>query len=96
MLQCHELLTDVANLAILQAPPSLSSTYLLLSILFILNWANVVLKFKFLGRGGTFMGERKLIPRILLASMEGEGEGELLFILSRRKQFPTRLCFAII
>jgi len=40
--------------------------------------------------GGNFHGQRKLIPRILLASMEGE----LPFILSR-KQFPIRLCFAM-
>jgi len=40
--------------------------------------------------GGDFHGTKKLIPRILLATMEGE----LPFIL-RRKQFPIKLCFAM-
>jgi len=37
-----------------------------------------------------FHGTKKLIPRILLATTEGE----LPFIL-RRKQFPIKLCFAM-
>jgi len=40
--------------------------------------------------GGTFHGRRKLIPRIQLATLEGE----LPFILTR-KQFPIRLSFAM-
>jgi len=41
--------------------------------------------------GGEFHGTKKLIPRILLATTEGE----LPFVL-RRKQFPIKLCFAMI
>ena len=40
--------------------------------------------------GGDFHGTKNLIPRILLATTEGE----LPFIL-RRKQFPIKLCFAM-
>jgi len=40
--------------------------------------------------GGDFHGKRKLIPRIVLATTEGE----LPFIL-KRKQFPVKLCFAM-
>ena len=40
--------------------------------------------------GGDFHGQRKLIPRILLSTTEGE----LPFVLTR-KQFPIKLCFAM-
>ena len=40
--------------------------------------------------GGDFHGQRKLIPRILLST----AEGELPFVLTR-KQFPIKLCFAM-
>ena len=40
--------------------------------------------------GGDFHGQRKLIPRILLST----AEGELPFVLPR-KQFPIKLCCAM-
>ena len=40
--------------------------------------------------GGDFHGQRKLIPRIILSTTEGE----LPFVLTC-KQFPIRLCFAM-
>jgi hypothetical protein len=40
--------------------------------------------------GGSFNGQLRLIPRILLTSTEGE----LPYVVSRR-QFPLRLCFAM-
>ena len=40
--------------------------------------------------GGDFHGQRKLIPRILLST----AQGELPFVLTR-KQFPIKLCFAM-
>ena len=42
------------------------------------------------GRKTFFAEERKLIPRILLST----AEGELPFVLTR-KQFPIKLCFAM-
>jgi len=40
--------------------------------------------------GGDFPGTKKLIPRILLATTEGE-----LPLILRPKQFPIKLCFAM-
>ena len=40
--------------------------------------------------GGDFHGQRKLTPRILLST----AEGELPFVLTR-KQCPIKLCFAM-